>query len=125
SGSPQPTWTRRSPAARTRMPPRTGSGMPEGDRLIAPEERSRRYEFAGPMASWLRVRLPMLDTLPPEIVVRGRHLLSLLFTHWTVLGAGLAMVAWAGARRVRDEAGREALLVVLSLSALAVLGSLS
>jgi len=65
----------------------------------------------------------MLDALPPEIVVRGRHLLSLLFTYWTVLGAGLAVVVWAGARRVRDEAGREALLVVLSLSALAVLGS--
>ena len=67
----------------------------------------------------------MLDTLPPEVVVRGRHLLSLLFTHWTVLGVGLAMVAWAGARRVRDESGRDALLLVLSLTAFTVLGSLS
>jgi len=67
----------------------------------------------------------MLEALLPDAAARGRHLLSLLFTHWTVLGVALAVVAWAAARRVRDEAGREALLLVLGLTAFVVLGSLS
>jgi hypothetical protein len=67
----------------------------------------------------------MLDALLPDAAARGRHLLSLLFTYWTVLGVTLAVVAWAGARRARDEGGREALLLVLSLAAVAALGSLS
>jgi hypothetical protein len=67
----------------------------------------------------------MLEALLPDAAARGRHLLSLLFTYWTVLGVALAVVAWAAARRVRDEAGREALLLVLGLTAFVALGSLS
>ena len=66
----------------------------------------------------------MLDSLAPEAAARGRHLLSLLFTHWTVLGVALALVVCLAARRARDERGREAVLLVASLTALVVLGSL-
>jgi D-alanyl-lipoteichoic acid acyltransferase DltB (MBOAT superfamily) len=66
----------------------------------------------------------MLDWLVPDAAARGRHLLSLLFTHWTVLGLGVALVAWLVARRMRDQAGREAVLLAASLAALVVLGSL-
>lgn len=63
----------------------------------------------------------MLEALVPDAAARGRHLLGLLFTHWTVLGLGVALVAWAAARRVRAEGGREAVLLLASLAALAVL----
>ena len=66
----------------------------------------------------------MLDSLVPDAAARGRHLLALLFTHWTALGVALALVTWLVARRVRDEPGREAVLLVASLTALVVLGSL-
>jgi hypothetical protein len=66
----------------------------------------------------------MLDALMPEAAARGRHLLSLLFTHWTVLGLVLTVVTWFAARRARDERGRETVLVVASAAALVVLGSL-
>jgi hypothetical protein len=66
----------------------------------------------------------MLDALMPEAAARGRHLLSLLFTHWTVLGLVLTVVTWFAARRTRDERGRETVLVVASAAALVVLGSL-
>ena len=67
----------------------------------------------------------MLDSLLPDAAARGRHLLSLLFTHWTVIGLVLALAAWAVARRVRDEGGRAAVLLAVSVLALVVLGSLS
>jgi alginate O-acetyltransferase complex protein AlgI len=66
----------------------------------------------------------MLETLVPDAAARGRHLLSLLFTYWTVAGVVLALVTWAVARRVQDERGREVLLLGASLSALLVLAPL-
>lgn len=66
----------------------------------------------------------MVETFLPDAAARGRHLLSLLFTQWTVLGLAVAVLAWGAARRVRGEGGREAVLLVASLVALAVLGSL-
>ena len=45
----------------------------------------------------------MLETLVPDAAARGRHLLSLLFTYWTVVGVLLALVTWLAAGRMRDE----------------------
>ena len=66
----------------------------------------------------------MLEWLVPDAAARGRHLLSLLFTHWTVLGLVLALVTWLAARRIQNERGRETVLLVASLAALVVLASL-
>jgi D-alanyl-lipoteichoic acid acyltransferase DltB (MBOAT superfamily) len=65
----------------------------------------------------------MVESMP-EAAARGRHLLSLLFTHWTLLGVALALVVWAVARRARDVRARETALLVASVTALVVLGSL-
>jgi len=63
----------------------------------------------------------MLETLVPDAAARGRHLLSLLFTHWTAAGVVLAVVTWAVARQVRDERSREHVLLGASVAALVVL----
>jgi hypothetical protein len=65
----------------------------------------------------------MLETLVPDAAARGRHLLSLLFTHWTVVGVALAVATRVAAGRMRDERGRDMLLLAASLAALVVLGS--
>src|SRR5688572_7046912 len=66
----------------------------------------------------------MLEWLVPDPAARGRHLLALPFTHFVVLGVALAVVTWLAARRVRDEQGREVVLLAAGLAALVVLTSL-
>ena len=65
----------------------------------------------------------MLEWLVPDPAARGRHLLALPFTHFVALGVALAVVTWLAARRVRDERGREAVLLVAGLAVLVGLTS--
>jgi D-alanyl-lipoteichoic acid acyltransferase DltB (MBOAT superfamily) len=65
----------------------------------------------------------MVETLLPDAAARGRHLLSLLFTSWTLVGLAVVALTWLAARVAHGPRAREAVLLAASLAALAVLAS--
>lgn len=58
-----------------------------------------------------------------ELAARAAHLSETLFARWTVVGGVLAVVVWALAARVESPRAREALLLLASVIALALVAS--